>query len=290
VYVPVAGVYGERAVPYDETLDRGLMKRAGDYLEGVVTRLTSVANIRASSALLEGSVADAISRHAATVAADLLVMTTQGRGPLARFWLGSVSDQLVRQAGIPILFVPPHAAAATDLADKLAFQRVLIPLDGSTLAERVLEPALSLGAGSPPQYTLLRVVEPTTELSYGPAGGAITGFGEALKTLQELDQAQSKHAYKYLDDLACSLRARSFTVNTRVILNDRPATAILDDASVHAIDLIALATHGRSGVKRLVLGSVADKVLRGADTPVLMFRPVHDSAPTTGGSIPGAIT
>ena len=68
-------------------------------------------------------------------------------------------------------------------------------------------------------------------------------------------------------------------MNTRVISSDRPATAILDDASVRGADLIALAIRGRGGLKRLVLGSVADKVLRGADTSVLVYRPIDDSVP-----------
>src|SRR5688572_18457035 len=103
VYVPVAGAYGEHAVRYDEALDRELMRRAQNYLDDVVARLASAGSIQATAALREGSVADTIARHAETVGADLLVMTTQGRGPLGRFWLGSVSDELVRQAGVPIL-------------------------------------------------------------------------------------------------------------------------------------------------------------------------------------------
>jgi nucleotide-binding universal stress UspA family protein len=68
-------------------------------------------------------------------------------------------------------------------------------------------------------------------------------------------------------------------VKAHVISNDRPAVAILDEAAVHGADLIALATHGRGGLKRLMLGSVTDKVLRGADTAVLVYRPGDDSAP-----------
>ena len=86
-------------------------------------------------------------------------MTTQGRGPLARFWLGSVFDELVRNADIPILLVRPRDAAL-DLTRDPVSQRVLIPVDGSTLAERVLEPVLALGAGTRCEYTLLRVVTP----------------------------------------------------------------------------------------------------------------------------------
>jgi nucleotide-binding universal stress UspA family protein len=67
-------------------------------------------------------------------------------------------------------------------------------------------------------------------------------------------------------------------VHTRVVWNERPAAAILDDASAHATDLIAMATHGWGGLKRLLLGSATDKVLRGADAAVLVYRPVDESA------------
>ena len=274
VYVPVAGVYGEHAVPYDEALDRGLMQRAQDYLDDVVARLASVATIQATAALREGSIAETIARHAAAVGADLLVMTTQGRGPLGRFWLGSVSDELARQAGIPILFMRPQGIAP-DLALEPAIRRVLIPLDGSGLAESILDPVLALWDSERTEYTLLQIVQPTAALDYGPAGGAVTWFHEALKQLRELQQHELKRVHDYLEPLAARLRARSFNVNTRVVADERPANAILHDAAAHGADLIALATRGRGGLKRLVLGSIADKVLRGADTAVLTYRPVE---------------
>jgi nucleotide-binding universal stress UspA family protein len=275
VYVPVAGLYGEHAaphVPYDEALDRELMARARDYLDSVAARLAALGHVPPSSALLEGRVPEAILHHAAGVGADLIVMTTHGRGPLARFWLGSVSDELARRAAMPVLFVRPREAEP-DLAREPIVRRVLIPLDGSPVAEQALEPALALGIGAQVEYTLLRVVTSSAELSYGPAGGEVTGFPEALKRLRESDQEESKRAAEYLEALAGRLRTRSLVVNTRVLQNDRPASAILDEASARGVDVIALATRGRGGFKRLVLGSVADKVLRGAETPVLTYRP-----------------
>ena len=273
VYVPLAGVYGEHALPYDEGLDRDLMKRARDYLDDVVTRLGAVAGIRASSVLLDGPVANAIRRHAVAVGADLLVMTTQGRGPLARFWLGSVSDELVRQADIPLLLIRPQGAAP-DPSREPGLGRVLIPLDGSPLAERVLEPVLALDAARQREYTLLRVLMPMAQLNYGSTAGTYVGLRNALEQLKEFDQSELKRAHEYLDQLAAHLRARSFTVNTRVLVKDPPATAILEDASVHGADLIVLATRCRGGLKQLMLGSVADKVLRGAECAVLVYRPV----------------
>jgi nucleotide-binding universal stress UspA family protein len=279
VHVPVWGVYGEFGGLYDETVDRALRERDREYLDAVVKRLATVADIPLSSALLDGPVADMIDRHAAATGADLLVMTTHGRGPLARFWLGSVADALVRQGSIPVLVVRPQEAAP-DLAQEPVLRRVLIPLDGSALAEQVLEPALALGAAMQAEYTLLRVVQPMIPGGHIPASAKVSGLREPLlKQLQALHRQELTEAQEYLERIAERLRARALTVQTRVVSQERPATAILEDASAHGADLIALATHGRGGLKRLLLGSVADKVLRGGSTPVLVYRPVDKAAP-----------
>jgi nucleotide-binding universal stress UspA family protein len=135
-----------------------------------------------------------------------------------------------------------------------------------------------LGRATGIQYTLLQIIRSTAELSYGPAGGTVTRFQESLRGLGELEQEESRRATEYLDGLA--MRLRSFAMDTRVVWNERPATAMLNDASAHRADLIALATRGRGGLKRLVLGSVADRVLRGANTAILVYRPTDDSAST----------
>jgi nucleotide-binding universal stress UspA family protein len=282
VHVPVLGVYGELGEPYDETTDRMLRERDRAYVDAIVQRLAAVAAIAPSSALLDGPVADAISRHATATGSDLLVMTTHGHGPLARFWLGSVADALVRQASIPILLVQPKEASP-NLGQEPVVRRVLIPLDGSELAEQVLERALALGAATQAEYTLLRVVKQMTPASYDPASGRVSGLRESLlKQLQAMDRQQRTEAQNYLEHLAERLRARSLTAQTRVVSHEQPAAAILDDAQKSAVDLIALATQGRGGLKRMLMGSVADKVVRGATKPVLVYRPVDKSAPAEG--------
>jgi nucleotide-binding universal stress UspA family protein len=188
VHEPIPGVYAEPTVFYDEALDRELREHGRAYLDAVVGRLAAVADVPLSSALLGGPATDAIARQAAATGADLLVMTTNGRGPLARFWFGSVADALVRQASVPILFVRPQEAAP-DLAREPVLRRVPIPLDGSELAEEVLEPALALGTAGQGEYTLLRVVKQMTPASYDPAGGRVSGLRESLlNQLQELDR------------------------------------------------------------------------------------------------------
>lgn len=279
VHVPLWGVYGERGGPYDETTDRALRERERGYVAAVVERLAAAGDISLSSALLDGPVAEAISRHAAATEADLLIMTTHGRGPLARFWLGSVADALVRQATIPILFVRPQEAVP-DLTVEPVIRRMLIPLDGSDLAEQILEPALALSADVQTEYTLLRVVQALLPGHPISAGAQVGGLHEPLlNPLQTLQHQELAAAQDYLARIAARLQSRSPNLHTRVVAQERPADAILAEAAAHAIDLIALATQGRGGWRRLLLGSIADKVLRSAAVPMLVYRPVDRSAP-----------
>jgi nucleotide-binding universal stress UspA family protein len=244
----------------------------------MIQRLSEVTNVSLSSVLLDGLVPGAINRHAMESGADLIVMTTQGRGPAARFWLGSVADALVRQSTIPMLIVPPQESEA-DLTEEPKFGRVLIPLDGSELAEQILESAVAVAGAMQAEITLLRVVQQLTPASYDPESSRKSGIKPALlKQLQEVDHQERTRAEDYLGQVAERLRTRSFTVQTRVVSHIRPATAILDDVSAHGVDLIALATQGRGGLKRLLVGSVADKVVRGATIPVLVYRPVGELA------------
>jgi nucleotide-binding universal stress UspA family protein len=279
VHAPVWGAYGEGGL-YDAIVDRELRDEMQAYLDRMIQRLSEVTNVSLSSVLLDGIVPGAINRHAMESGVDLIVMTTQGRGPAARFWLGSVADALVRQSTIPMLIVPPQESEA-DLAQDPELGRMLIPLDGSHLAEQILEPAIALAGMTQAEITLLRVVQQLTPATYDPESSRISGIKPALlKQLQDVDRHERERAEDYLGQVAERLRTRSFTVQTRVVSDIRPATAILDDLSAHGANVIALATHGRGGLKRLLLGSVADKVVRGATIPALVYRPVGELAAT----------
>jgi nucleotide-binding universal stress UspA family protein len=107
VHVPVAPVFGGSDLLGDTKLDSIIRDKERAYLEGVVRRLAPTP-APVTSALLEGAIADALDEQARAIDADLIVMTTHGRGPLSRFWLGSVADKLIRQASLPILVVRPR--------------------------------------------------------------------------------------------------------------------------------------------------------------------------------------
>jgi nucleotide-binding universal stress UspA family protein len=276
VHITAWGVYGEGGL-YGALVDQEVRDGMQAYLNETVQRISTAAEVSLTSTFLEGLVPDAIKRHAADANVDLIVMTTHGRGPMARFWLGSVSDALVRQMSIPVLFVPPNDIRV-DLSQEPVIKRIVISLDGSQLAEQVLEPAMALATAAEADVVLLRVIQQWTPDHDSPDAPRMSGLRpELLKQMQEADQQEQAAAEKYLAQLVEKLRAPSMNVQSRLVRHGQPATAILEEASTLAVDIIALATHGHGGLKRLLLGSVADKVLRGATTPVLVYRPVAES-------------
>jgi nucleotide-binding universal stress UspA family protein len=216
-----------------------------------------VSPVAVTTAVVAGLVGDAILERAREHSDDLIVMTTHGRGPVSRFFLGSVADELIRRSPVPVLVVRP-SPSAPDLIPEPAFENVLIPLDGSPRAEVVLDPALDLARQMEARCHLMRVVE---------AGAGSAAWDEAML------RAKEKEASAYLEQTAGKVRAQGLAVQTQVIVAPRAAAAILEAAQGLGGCLIALATHGRGGVRRLLLGSVADKVVRGASGPVLVHRP-----------------
>jgi nucleotide-binding universal stress UspA family protein len=252
---------------YDDRVDRQLREQEQGYLESVVKRLKAASPIPVTWALRDGLIADGICEQVTASSADLIVMTTHGRGPLSRFWLGSVADSLVRRATVPVLLVRPQETAP-DLTQESVFRHVFVPLDGSPLAEQVLEPAMTLGQLFGADLTLLRIVKPVLFAGHDP-----TLLRDQAPGQPATEQLQAE-ARAYLEGVAERMRAQSLRVQTRVITNTQPAVAILEQSLEPPDGVIALATHGRGGLTRALLGSVADKIVRGATMPVLVCRPL----------------
>ena len=156
------------------------------------------------------------------------------------------------------------------------FEKILVCLDGSDLAEQILpyatEQALRFGS----KVVLLEVVRPST--TYVTPGVPGTSPGMPVFTEADVDQAlrEWEEAKAYLDRVARRLRRRKLHVSP-VTLTGPTGAAIVAYAQENGVDLIALATHGRSGVGRLVLGSVADYVVRKSNLPILITRPQHSA-------------
>jgi nucleotide-binding universal stress UspA family protein len=272
VHQPVSPI-GVAAVAVLDDVEVALKKQEQAYLDALVHRLSQAASVRVTTALLDGEVASALEAHAGQVSADLVVLATHGRGAFRRFWLGSVADELVRHLRAPVLLVHPRDEAP-DLKQEPSLKHVLLPLDGTPLAEQMIEPALELGQLLGPRFTLLRAIRPVLGPDYWPDGGTLEGMTDTLleRARAHLKQLHDE-AQHYLDGVAERLRGRGLRVETRVLVEEQPAAAILREAKAHGADLIALETHGRRGLARLLLGSVADKVVRGSPVPVLVHRP-----------------
>jgi nucleotide-binding universal stress UspA family protein len=244
------------------TVDAANRVREGVYLASIVRRLQTNYQVTAIARLLDGPVADELQRYTVTSGIDLIVISTHGRGGLSRAWLGSVTDGLVRWGHVPMALVRPHEPAPIVMPEHVV-RHVLVPLDGSALAEQVLADALALGTPEQTAYTLVHVIEVE-------AGEHGTEFYAV--TLDEPTLAQVRaRTERYLERVAARIRAEGRQVQTAVEIG-QAAPAILQYAIVQAADLIALTTHGRGGAMRPLLGSVADKVVRGAGVPVLIQR------------------
>jgi nucleotide-binding universal stress UspA family protein len=255
---PTCGRYA-----FDPEIDEQQRRKEQLYLQGTARWLAAGSSVPVTAAVVNGLGAEDILRHVLDTKANLIVMATHGRGPLGRFFLGSVADEIIRRATVPVLLVLPREPPPGLVPEPL-LEHVLVPLDGSALAERVLESALDLVRPREGRCTLLRIIEtsPTSD----------SGRPNHSRSLE----AEQEAARYYLEKIAVRLRDEGVSVQTRVLVAVHAAPAILEEAQSQHCDVIALATHGRGGLRRMLLGSTADKVVRGASTPVLVYRPTDN--------------
>jgi nucleotide-binding universal stress UspA family protein len=272
VHEPVPGQVHSDGIPiYDAKWDGAVRAQEEEYLRNIAGRCMEAAGISPVTELLDGPVVPSLASYAAEVGIGQIIMTTHGRGGISRVWMGSIADALVRRAAVPLLLIRPKAADV-DWDRGFATRHVLITLDGSALAEGIIEPALELGELGNARFTLLRVVLPL------PFVVPPNSVGVAYSQTGAVESKET--AAKYLASVAGRLRARGARVEIATLFHTSPALGILDFAATHAVDLVAMATHGRGGWSRVALGSVADKVMRGTMMPVLLFSPARERVET----------
>jgi nucleotide-binding universal stress UspA family protein len=196
--------------------------------------------------------AESLLEQAGAVGADLIVAATHGLGPTGGPASRGIARAIVRQGGVPVLLVKPDASPARPAGPDPLPTEVLVTLDGSSLAEQVVEPAVELAHLSGARCTLLRVVGPRR--SPGP-------------------QAEAAEAEAYLERVACGARQPGVDVATRVVSARDAAEAIVEAAGSRADLLIAMTTHGRGGLGRLLLGSKAERISLHTASPVLLYHP-----------------
>jgi nucleotide-binding universal stress UspA family protein len=216
-----------------------------------------------TTSLEQGSIPDALAGYANRNDVDLIVISTHGRRGFARFSLGSVTDSMIRLTTIPVLVVkPPPSYLNPQVAD--AFKRIVVPLDGSALAEQILPRIAGLADLEGAELTLLYVLKPQTYSQQQ--------VQDPLLPWWEKDIASAE---AYLFPLAAKLRRRGLAVSSDIVIGENIAEKIAEFARCEKADLIAIATHGRGGLSRLIHGSVADALTKAARASVFVFHPAE---------------
>lgn len=259
------GGYAGMGQGYDPRLYEELRQAMRTDLIALAARLTRETSLPVDAEFLDGAVVPTLGQYLDDRRPALAVMMSHGSGGLKRAWLGSVADGLIRHASVPLLLLRSGAEWPGNLTEPL-FRSVLVPLDGSTLAEAVLDHVVNLGTSSATVFTLLTVV-------VAPSLADFPAYATESSSVRSDIARQRDVALAHLNRVAERLRQQGARVEPRVVEHPRAAEGILNEAEAHQADMIALATHGRGGAARFFLGSVADKVVRGAEVPVLVYHP-----------------
>ncbi|ESP87877.1 universal stress protein [Candidatus Halobonum tyrrellensis] len=239
------------------------LREAREGAEEVVAdaeRRVEAAGLDAVTAVREGSPADAIREYAEEAGVDCVVMSTHGRSGVERYLIGSVTEKVVRTSPVPVLAV--HTTDA-DGGREGEYRRLLLPTDGSAAAAAAERTAVAFASAFDATLDVVSVVD-STDLA--TAAGPTGAEGEAVR---QVEKALDARAARATDAVADDARAAGVDVETSVeqgSVHER----ILARATETDADAIVVGTHGRGGVERYLLGSVAEKVVRLADRPVLV--------------------
>jgi nucleotide-binding universal stress UspA family protein len=281
--VPLDGsALAERALPYAVRLARvghgriilmraalGEFEEEEEYLHTIARKL--VGHVPVECAVAYGRAAGQILRAVSESGADAVVMATHGRTGLPHLLYGSVTEEVLANSSVPVLAVYAQPGQAPEPAFSPYNARLLVPQDGSDYDAPALHTALEI-VGGQGEIVLLGVVPPAEHVEYGEDG-------HVLAYLDQQEESRRVEAHDYLNAVADEVRSR-VPVKVDVRVGD-PANRIALAAIEEAADLIVMATHGRIGIRRAVLGSVAGAVLRSTPTPVLLVHPTPGE-PSTG--------
>ena len=246
-------------LPFYGSSGEAVRAGAENFILSAALRVQRALETRVDGALLDGSTAPAIAERAAKVGADLIVMGSHGRTGASRFWLGSVADAVMRSATVPVLMV--RTDGETQRTPPRMFERILVPLDGSELAESALPHAMSIAQMNAARVHFLRVEELVEDLRRSVWTIAASEPDDVQLRLERAD--------RYLDSVVADCSPAHVSKEARPA--HRIGEAIAQVAVERDTDLIAMATHGR-GASRMLIGSVADKVIRGTQCSILLLR------------------
>lgn len=220
-----------------------------------------------------GEPEEQIVKAASEATEPVIVMATHARGGLSRLISGSVAERVISESGAPVLVIRHETKERQDGP----VRTIAVALDGSVYAEAALPYAREMARAFDAELLLVRVAE--TSQIYGIMGAEPVGVASA-EAFNEITEQLGKDARDYLEAKAAQLRQDGITVRTET-LEGFAADQLMALERDMPIDVIVMATHGRSGLGRLVFGSVADRILKNGTTPILMIRPSGEVADDT---------
>lgn len=222
-------------------------------------------DIQIKSVILSGNPAEQIVEYADAENIGLIVMATHGQSGIRRWPLGSIADKVVRATTRPVLLIRARGPRP-QVREYVTPHKVLVPLDGSKEGEAIIPYIEEIASRIKLEVILLQVLA----RGYGFLSYDVDLTAEQM----ESDEAS---AAAYLNRVASRLKAKGMAVITAAILSERiepsnPAEEIIRFADEQQVDVTAMTTHGRSGVGRQVFGSVAERILREGNTPLMLVR------------------
>lgn len=256
---------GSAGLPYESVdlaeYEERQLRREREYLASVEKKFDGNGTV-VDSTLLEGdSIVDELASYARRVDTDMIFITSHAYAGLKRAWLGSTMEEVLRRTPAPILVIHP-SREEIDAEPLTRLRHILVPLDGSPLAESVLAPAADLARATGARMTLLRVLNEPVLL--GPTIQPI---------MPDVDNPDRMLALDYLERAAGYIRGEGLSVTVETRRGNSASRTISLAARDLEVDLIAMATHGRSGLRRTLAGSVADTLLHTVSLPLLLVRP-----------------
>jgi nucleotide-binding universal stress UspA family protein len=257
---PVRALTGQITAPAAE-VDRAERSAAEAALRDAANRWKGVLPAAPRLEVAEGDPAEEILEGAARLGCGAIVMASHGRGAVARFAFGSVADRVSRASEVPVMIVRPSDARAE--IGPVEIRRLIVPLDGSPLAAEALPVAMSLAKPLGIPVHLVQAINPSALVMPTPVGvGSYAG-----EIYMEIQDELTAAARANLDQAAKTLESGGIVVTTAVI--EGPPVLAIEQATEDG-DLIVMTSHGRSGFRRWLLGSTAEKLVREGPAPVLL--------------------
>ena len=241
-----------------EALVADLRQDSRDYLERIARTLSEATHT--VCAVETGEAAEIIIRTADSQDGTLVLMATHGYSGLQQWFLGSIANKVTQAVGSPILLIPAQLEAPS--SEGQIFESIIVPLDGSPLAEQILPFATSICRALKAELLIVRAYHPQ--------------FPGATIRMREVSQIVHDAAENYVSEMVQRLQQEGIEKVSYKVLRGVPAEQITDFALAIPNSLTTMCTHGRHGIGRWVFGSVTDAVIHCSQEPVLVIRPQQD--------------